>query len=131
MQERSFRQDLTGSEESLDDLLSRLKAQLSRAQDAPRPVPSAGLRTFRDLPPASGRRRRRRGPGACRAQHSGLLRAELSAYPGRVKFESMTQRASPRGTATVAGFPGPGAKNQRPLSVVTVKVLGLVNWQTG
>lgn len=30
MQERSFRQDLTGSDESLDDLLSRLKAQLSR-----------------------------------------------------------------------------------------------------
>lgn len=30
MQERSFRQDVTGSDESLDDLLSRLKAQLSR-----------------------------------------------------------------------------------------------------
>jgi hypothetical protein len=30
MQERSFRQDLTGSDESLDDLLMRLKAQLSR-----------------------------------------------------------------------------------------------------
>ncbi|HEX7885227.1 MAG TPA: hypothetical protein VF474_04560 [Phenylobacterium sp.] len=30
MEERSFRQDLTGSDESLNDLLSRLKAQLSR-----------------------------------------------------------------------------------------------------
>ena len=30
MEERSFRKDLKGSDESLDDLLSRLKAQLSR-----------------------------------------------------------------------------------------------------
>lgn len=30
MQERSFRKDLTGSDESLDDLLARLKAQLTR-----------------------------------------------------------------------------------------------------
>jgi hypothetical protein len=35
MQERSFRQDLTGSDESLDDLLSRLKAQLSRPKARP------------------------------------------------------------------------------------------------
>lgn len=32
MQERSFRQDLTGSDESLEDLLSRLKAQLVRVR---------------------------------------------------------------------------------------------------
>lgn len=30
MQERSFRKDLTGSDESLEDLLARLKAQLTR-----------------------------------------------------------------------------------------------------
>ncbi|MBW8814748.1 MAG: hypothetical protein JF588_15110 [Caulobacterales bacterium] len=30
MQERSFRKDLTGSDESLDDLLARLRAQLTR-----------------------------------------------------------------------------------------------------
>lgn len=30
MEERSFSQDLTGSDESLDDLLARLKAQLAR-----------------------------------------------------------------------------------------------------
>ena len=35
MQERSFRQDLTGSDESLDDLLSRLKSQLSRPKARP------------------------------------------------------------------------------------------------
>lgn len=35
MQERSFRQDLTGSNESLDDLLMRLKAQLSRPKAHP------------------------------------------------------------------------------------------------
>jgi len=35
MQERSFRKDLTGSDESLDDLLSRLKAQLSRPKARP------------------------------------------------------------------------------------------------
>ncbi|TAJ70461.1 MAG: hypothetical protein EPO51_18200 [Phenylobacterium sp.] len=35
MQERSFRQDLTGSDESLDDLMSRLKAQLSRPKAWP------------------------------------------------------------------------------------------------
>lgn len=41
MHERSFRPDLTGSDESLDDFLSRLKAQFGRAK--PRPG--------RDLPP--------------------------------------------------------------------------------
>jgi len=41
MNERSFRPDLTGSDESLEDFLSRLKIQLSRAK--PRPG--------RDLPP--------------------------------------------------------------------------------
>ena len=41
MHEHSFRPDLTGSNESLEDLLSRLKAQLSR--------PKATL--GRDLPP--------------------------------------------------------------------------------
>jgi len=30
MQERSFRPDLTGSDETLDDLLARLKGQLTR-----------------------------------------------------------------------------------------------------
>ena len=30
MQERSFRQDLTGTDESLEDLLKRLKGQLTR-----------------------------------------------------------------------------------------------------
>jgi hypothetical protein len=44
MQERSFRQDLTGSDESLDDLLSRLKAQLSRPKARPGryPPPDSG-----------------------------------------------------------------------------------------
>jgi len=35
MTERSFRQDLTGSDESLDDFLSRLKDQLSRPKARP------------------------------------------------------------------------------------------------
>lgn len=40
MHEHSFRPDLTGSDESLDDLLSRLKAQLSRPKARPgRDVP--------------------------------------------------------------------------------------------
>ena len=44
MQERSFRQDLTGSDESLDDLLSRLRAQLSRPKARPGryPPPDSG-----------------------------------------------------------------------------------------
>lgn len=44
MQERSFRQDLTGSDESLDDLLSRLKTQLSRPKARPGryPPPDSG-----------------------------------------------------------------------------------------
>ncbi|RAK69142.1 hypothetical protein [Phenylobacterium kunshanense] len=35
MEERSFRQDLTGSDESLEDLLSRLKALPSRPKARP------------------------------------------------------------------------------------------------
>lgn len=35
MSERTFRQDLTGSDESLEDLLMRLKAQLSRPKARP------------------------------------------------------------------------------------------------
>jgi hypothetical protein len=35
MQERSFRQDLTGSDESLDDLLLRLKGLLTRPKARP------------------------------------------------------------------------------------------------
>ena len=44
MRTRSFRPDLAGSDESLDDLLSRLKAQLSRPKARP----------GRDLPPDFG-----------------------------------------------------------------------------
>ena len=44
MRTRSFRPDLAGSDESLDDLLSRLKAQLSRPK----------ARRGRDLPPDFG-----------------------------------------------------------------------------
>ncbi|WP_041373426.1 hypothetical protein [Phenylobacterium zucineum] len=39
MHERSFRPDLTGSDESLDDLLTRLKAQLSRPKAPGRDLP--------------------------------------------------------------------------------------------
>lgn len=39
MKERSFREDLRGSDESLDDLLTRLKAQLSRPRTHPRRNP--------------------------------------------------------------------------------------------
>ena len=39
MQERTFRQDLIGQDESLEDLLSRLKAQLSRPKARPRRYP--------------------------------------------------------------------------------------------
>jgi hypothetical protein len=44
MTERSFRQDLAGSDESLDDLLARLKAQLSRPKARPGryPPPDSG-----------------------------------------------------------------------------------------
>ncbi len=44
MRQRSFRPDLAGSDESLDDLLSRLKAQLSRPKARP----------GKDLPPDFG-----------------------------------------------------------------------------
>ena len=44
MHERSFRPDLTGSDESLDDLLSRLRVQLSRPKARPgrNPPPDFG-----------------------------------------------------------------------------------------
>ncbi|MGA0606922.1 hypothetical protein ACO2Q0_13085 [Phenylobacterium sp. VNQ135] len=42
MHERSFRPDLTGSDESLDDLLTRLKVQLSRPKARPGPDPDEG-----------------------------------------------------------------------------------------
>lgn len=44
MHERSFRPDLTGSDESLDDLLTRLKVQLSRPKTRPgrHPPPDEG-----------------------------------------------------------------------------------------
>ncbi|MBI1197545.1 MAG: hypothetical protein GC203_06750 [Phenylobacterium sp.] len=44
MQERSFRQDLTGSDESLEDLLARLKAQPMRPKARPGryPPPDSG-----------------------------------------------------------------------------------------
>jgi hypothetical protein len=61
MRERSFRPDLTGSEESLDDLLSRLKAQLSRPKARP----------GRDIPPDFGHfvssRRPKGGAGGAEA----------------------------------------------------------------
>lgn len=61
MTQRSFIPDLTGSEESLDDLLSRLKAQLSRPK----------VRPGRDLPPDFGHfvssRRPRGGAGGAEA----------------------------------------------------------------
>jgi len=44
MHEHSFRPDLTGSDESLDDLLTRLKVQLSRPK----------VRPGRDTPPDEG-----------------------------------------------------------------------------
>jgi hypothetical protein len=44
MQERSFRQDLAGSDESLEHLLARLKAQLVRPKARPGryPPPDSG-----------------------------------------------------------------------------------------
>ncbi|WP_337186666.1 hypothetical protein [Phenylobacterium sp.] len=44
MSERSFHPDLTGSDESLNDLLARLKAQLSRPRARPNryPPPDSG-----------------------------------------------------------------------------------------
>lgn len=41
MQERSFRQDLTGSDESLEDLLARLKAQRPKARPGRYPPPDS------------------------------------------------------------------------------------------
>lgn len=46
MTERSFREDLTGSDESLDDLLSRLKAQLLRPKAWPLRHPPSDLDHF-------------------------------------------------------------------------------------
>ena len=61
MSERSFRKDLTGSDESLDDLLARLKLQLSRPKARP----------DRDPPPDFGHfvtsRRPRGGAGGAEA----------------------------------------------------------------
>ena len=61
MQERSFKPDLTGSDESLDDLLSRLRDQLSRPKARP----------GRDIPPDLGHfvtsRRPRGGAGGAEA----------------------------------------------------------------
>ena len=53
MQERSFRQDLTGSDESLDDLLSRLKAQIARPKARPGryPPPDSGHYVTSRRPP--------------------------------------------------------------------------------
>ena len=58
MTERSFREDLTGPDESLDDLLARLKAELS----VPRPKlkPWTGRRGFR--PPDADHFVTSRGP---------------------------------------------------------------------
>jgi hypothetical protein len=61
MQERSFKPDLTGSDESLDDLLSRLRVQLSRPKARP----------GRDIPPDFGHfvtcRRPKGGAGGAEA----------------------------------------------------------------
>lgn len=67
MHERSFSPDLTGSNESLDDLLTRLKIQLSRVKVQP----------GRDLPPDedhfySGRRPK----GGCSAAEAPLPKHE-------------------------------------------------------
>ena len=56
MTERSFREDLTGSDESLDDLLARLEAELS----VPRVKPRTGRRGFR--PPDADHFVTSRGP---------------------------------------------------------------------
>jgi hypothetical protein len=61
MSEQSFKADLVGSDESLDDLLSRLKAQLSRPK----------VRPGRDIPPDFGHfvtsRRPKGGAGGAEA----------------------------------------------------------------
>lgn len=67
MHERSFSPDLTGSNESLDDLLTRLKNQLSRVKVQP----------GRDLPPDedhffTGRRPK----GGCSAAEAPLPKHE-------------------------------------------------------
>ena len=68
MSERTFRKDLAGSDESLDDFLSRLKAQLSRPKARP----------DRDVPPDFGHFvTSRRPPGG--AGGAGLLRLHLTA----------------------------------------------------
>ena len=58
MTERSFRKDLAGSDESLDDLLARLKADLSVTR--PKIKPWLGRRWFR--PPDAGHFVTSRGP---------------------------------------------------------------------
>jgi hypothetical protein len=53
MTERSFKADLAGSDESLDDLLSRLKVQLSRPKARPGrfPPPEFGHHVTSRRPP--------------------------------------------------------------------------------
>ena len=58
MTERSFQQDLTGSDETLDDLLARLKAELM--QPRLKLKPRMGRRWFR--PPDAGHFVTSRGP---------------------------------------------------------------------
>jgi hypothetical protein len=67
MHERSFSPDLTGSNESLDDLLSRLKIQLSRVK----------VRPGRDLPPDEDHIYTGRWPkGGCSAAEAPLPKRE-------------------------------------------------------
>jgi hypothetical protein len=69
MHERSFSPDLTGSNESLDDLLSRLKFQLSRVKARP----------GRDLPPDEDHFYTGRWPkGGCSAAEAPLPKADKS-----------------------------------------------------
>ena len=67
MHERSFSPDLTGSNESLDDLLTRLKHQLSRVKVQP----------GRDLPPDEDHFYTGRRPkGGCSAAEAPLPAAD-------------------------------------------------------
>lgn len=67
MHERSFSPDLTGSNESLDDLLARLKFQLSRVKVQP----------GRDLPPDDDHFYTGRWPkGGCSAAEAPVPKSE-------------------------------------------------------